>query len=132
MQISTLPEIAWRVSDAPVGYLEAVAEMERLVAAIAAGAITLVEFFEGAVVGTNRLGQAASRPFSLVWSNVPVGNYTLTAVATDQYSVQNTSAPVRIAVIHVQSMTAYGRPVSTSLSTSRPEMYGRPRDWFSG
>ena len=37
MDISTLPQVSWRVSDAPVDYLEAVAEMEKLVAAIRAG-----------------------------------------------------------------------------------------------
>jgi len=42
------------------------------------------------------------------------------------------AAAVRKAVIHVQSMTAYGMPVSTSFSTSSPVMYGRPRAWFSG
>ena len=35
-------------------------------------------------------------------------------------------APVRMAVIQAQSMTAIGTPVSGSFSTSRPVMYGRP------
>ena len=35
-------------------------------------------------------------------------------------------APVRMAVIQAQSITARGTPVSGSLSTSRPAMYGSP------
>ena len=42
------------------------------------------------------------------------------------------AAPVRYPVIHVQSMTAYGTHVCTSLRMSSPEMYGRPRARFAG
>jgi len=35
------------------------------------GTVQLVEFFEG----TNKFGESASAPFSLVWSNVPAGRY---------------------------------------------------------
>ncbi len=37
------------------------------------------------------------------------------------------AAPVRLAVIQTQSMTATGRPVAVSFRMSRPVMYGRPR-----
>src|SRR3972149_6811386 len=40
------------------------------------------------------------------------------------------AAPVRLAVIQVQSMTATGKPVSGSLRMSRPLMVGRPRAGF--
>ncbi len=59
------------------------------------GAITLVEFFEGAT----KIGEANSRPFSIVWSNVPAGSYSITAVATDIHDTANTSAPVNITVV---------------------------------
>ena len=39
----------------------------------------------------------------------------------------NSVAPVRIAVIHVQSMTASGMPVTSSFRINRPVMYGSPR-----
>ena len=42
------------------------------------------------------------------------------------------AAPVRIAVIHVQSITAVGMPVSASLRISSPLMYGSPFAWFCG
>src|SRR4029079_8214325 len=63
-----------------------------------------VEFFEGSRslgVGTF-IGSLCPAPYcpyyTLTWSNVPPGNYTLTARATDRSGVSSTSAPVRIAV----------------------------------
>jgi hypothetical protein len=38
-------------------------------------------------------------PFFLLWSNVPAGDYTLTAVATDSAGIMATSAPVNISVV---------------------------------
>ena len=58
------------------------------------GSITKVDFFRG----STKLGTALSSPYSLTWSNVPAGNYTLTAVATDNNGGTNTSAPVSITV----------------------------------
>src|ERR1017187_3148890 len=40
----------------------------------------------------------AANPFFLLWSNVPAGSYTLTAVATDAANLTATSAPVNITV----------------------------------
>jgi len=59
------------------------------------GSVTQVEFFAGAV----SLGVATQEPYSLTWSNVPVGNYTLTAVALDNSGKLATSAPVNISVL---------------------------------
>jgi hypothetical protein len=59
------------------------------------GFVTRVEFFSG----TNPLGTALEEPFSLTWSNVPVGNYVLTAVATDNSGKLGTSAPVNVSVL---------------------------------
>jgi hypothetical protein len=42
------------------------------------------------------------------------------------------AAAVRAAVISAPSMIATGTPVSASLSTMRPVMYGRPRSLFAG
>src|ERR1039457_1244892 len=41
----------------------------------------------------------AANPFFLLWSNVPAGSYTLTAVATDAAHLTATSAPVNITVL---------------------------------
>jgi hypothetical protein len=76
------------------------------------GSVTNVEFF----AGTNDLGAghglcAEVRPgstlppicltnvFVLVWSNAPVGDYLLTAMAEDDGGVSSTSGPVKISVL---------------------------------
>jgi hypothetical protein len=74
------------------------------------GFVSSVEFF----AGTNRLGTVSAgvildppfpegtgpgtRAFFLVWSNVPPGDYVLTAKATDNAGASTISAPVGIAV----------------------------------
>jgi Bacterial Ig domain len=76
------------------------------------GTVTQVEFFEG----TNSLGVVTNIPvtyitnnegvfpikntsFSLTWSNVPLGDYVLTAVATDNDGATTVSKPVDISVV---------------------------------
>ncbi len=58
------------------------------------GTITNVGLFEG----TNQLGQTSGSAFSLNWTNVPRGQYTLTAQATDDAGVTSSSKPVEIFV----------------------------------
>lgn len=58
------------------------------------GTVTQVVFYAGTTV----LGTVASSPYSLVWSNVFEGAYTLTAVATDDAGAHGTSSPVNITV----------------------------------
>jgi hypothetical protein len=53
----------------------------------------------GNVLLTN--STAATSIFSLVWSNVPAGNYSLTAVGTDAAGLTATSSPVKISVTNV-------------------------------
>jgi hypothetical protein len=76
------------------------------------GSVASVEFFEG----TNSLGVVTNPPplvvgnedcafpvwhtvYSLTWSNVAIGDYSLTAVATDNAGVTSTSAVVNIAIV---------------------------------
>jgi len=63
-------------------------------AADADGTIMKVEFFQNGA----RLGESSSSPYSLTWSNVPAGNFVLTANATDNGGATATSAPVEISV----------------------------------
>ena len=44
------------------------------------------------------LGIASTSPYSLVWSNVIAGSYSLTAVATDDNGATTVSAPINIVV----------------------------------
>jgi autotransporter-associated beta strand protein len=56
--------------------------------------ISQVAFFQG----TTPLGTATGAPYGITWSNVPAGNYILTAVATDSTGLSATSNPVNITV----------------------------------
>jgi hypothetical protein len=59
------------------------------------GTISSVQFFaNGAPIGVR-----AAAPWSLGWTNVIAGNYTLTARATDNRGAVTTSAPVAISVV---------------------------------
>jgi hypothetical protein len=82
------------------------------------GYVSTVEFF----AGTNSLGFAQPLPvaiplivtrglppfppprtniFVLTWSNAPVGDFALTAVATDNDGASTTSAPVNVAIVRI-------------------------------
>jgi hypothetical protein len=58
------------------------------------GSISKVEFYQGAVL----LGTDTASPYSYTWSNVPEGNYILTAVAADNEGAYAVSTPVSISV----------------------------------
>jgi len=58
------------------------------------GAITLVEYFDGAT----KVGQGTAAPFAATWNAPSAGNHVLTAVATDSGGVQLTSPPISIVV----------------------------------
>jgi hypothetical protein len=58
------------------------------------GSVAHVEFFHDNV----RLGQVTTPPYSLVWTNPPIGSYTLLARVTDDLNATITSEPVQIDV----------------------------------
>ena len=58
------------------------------------GLVSKVEFFNG----TSKLGERTSKPWTYTWNNVAPGNYTITAVATDNASAKTTSTIVTITV----------------------------------
>ena len=59
------------------------------------GTITRVEFIEG---GVNSLGTRTSAPYTMTWSNVTAGSYSLTASAIDNAGGIKTSSKVSITV----------------------------------
>ena len=61
----------------------------------AGGRIIRVEFYNG----TTLLRTEYKSPYTHNWKNVPAGTYTITAVATDNFGTQTTSAPVTITVL---------------------------------
>jgi uncharacterized protein YjdB len=60
----------------------------------APGTVTKVEFFQG----TSKIGEDTTSPYSIVWSAVPAGSYSLTAKATDDQLASTTSAARSITV----------------------------------
>lgn len=56
------------------------------------GTISKVEFFQGNV----KLGEDDSSPYSLTWNDVPTGNYTLTAKATDDETASTVSLGIEV------------------------------------
>ena len=58
------------------------------------GTVNVVEFY----AGTNKVGAAASAPYSVVWTNPQPGSYTLTARAIDNAGGVGISSPVTIFV----------------------------------
>ncbi len=58
------------------------------------GSVSGVEFFWDG----NSLGEDATAPYTVIWNGVAEGNYTLTAVATDDGGAQQTSQPVTVNV----------------------------------
>ncbi|NQT24340.1 carbohydrate-binding protein [candidate division KSB1 bacterium] len=68
------------------------------------GSIALVEFFNG----STKLGEDSSSPYQYTWNSVAVGNYSLTARATDNDAATTTSSPISITVEVASSQAPYG------------------------
>lgn len=64
-------------------------------ASIAGGAIANVEFYSGAT----KLGEDASAPYSLIWNNVGLGSYRLTALAIAASGAATISSSIDIAAV---------------------------------
>jgi len=60
----------------------------------AGGTVSKVEFFNG----STKLGEDATSPYSFAWNNVPAGNYTILAKATDDKNAVTTSSSIAIVV----------------------------------
>lgn len=66
------------------------------------GTVSKVDFYNGA----NLIGTVTSSPFTFTWTNVPAGNYILTAKATDNDSLSTISTPVNI-VVDINNSTGF-------------------------
>jgi len=74
------------------------------------GTVAQVQFFQG----LTSLGVVTNAPYGLVWSNVSVGNYSITAVAIDNYGLASTSAVVSMTVQNPVSV-ALTNPLNNTL-----------------
>lgn len=77
------------------------------------GTITKVEVFQGAT----KVGEDLTAPYSLTWSNVVGGVYSLTAKATDNTGAMTTSAAVNVTV----NATLLPTVTATALDSSASE-----------
>ncbi len=68
-----------------------------LVEAVASGAVTRVEFYQG----NTKLGEVAGAPYAISWTNAIPGHYALTAVAVDTDGIATTSTPVNVSVVNL-------------------------------
>ena len=107
------------------------------------GTVAKVEFYRG---GTTLIGTATAPPYTITWSNVATGSYSLTAKATDNLGKSTTSTAVSIAVTAATnqpptvSLTApssgatYTAPASISLAASASDPDGTVSkvEFFSG
>ena len=95
------------------------------------GSITRVEFFEGG----NLLGQDTTLPYTIVWSNAPVGTYVLTARGYDNSGLVLTSTPVNLTIsapmIARGSIWKY-RDHGVDLGTTWKERTFNDNIWSSG
>jgi len=71
-------------------------------ASTSTGTIAEVDFFNG----TTSLGADLTTPYQISWSNVPMGDYVLTAAANDTANNTGVSAPVSISVVGPLSQIA--------------------------
>jgi probable HAF family extracellular repeat protein len=58
------------------------------------GTVTQVQF----LIGTKLLGVKTNSPYSVIWSNAPVGTHALTAIATDNNGLSGTSSVVNVSI----------------------------------
>ena len=65
------------------------------------GSITRVDFYQG----TTLIGSATRTPYLFAWSNIAVGSYSITAVATDSAGSTKTSSAVTISVVPGPTVT---------------------------
>ncbi|MBC8128449.1 MAG: metallophosphoesterase, partial [Gloeobacteraceae cyanobacterium ES-bin-144] len=106
------------------------------------GSIALVEFFSGAV----KIGEDNSFPYSITWSGVITGSYSLTARATDNSASTTTSSAVTISVTNADnaapsvaltapannSMIAAGNSVNLTASASDTDGTISKIEFFQG
>jgi regulation of enolase protein 1 (concanavalin A-like superfamily)/uncharacterized protein (DUF2141 family) len=107
------------------------------------GSVTRVDFY----ADTQLVGSATASPFTVTWTNVPAGTYSLAAVATDNEDETATSAPISVTVATAPtnapptvSMSgpapgaSYTAPATISLSATAADVDGSVTrvDFYAG
>ncbi len=81
------------------------------------GSVTKVEFYQG----STKIGEDISAPYSISWSGVSAGNYSLTVRATDNAGSTATSLPVSVTV-NARSITVRADSQTKVYGRSDPEL----------
>lgn len=68
------------------------------------GAISRVDFYHGTTLIGSSTSPVSGSTYTVNWSNVPAGDYVLTAIAFDNYGAQTTAAPTNISVSAVNNL----------------------------
>ena len=92
--VSTVPTVTLTAPTDGATYIAPASITLSATAAESGGTIARVDFYSG----TSLLAAATAAPYSYTWSNIPVGSYTFTAVATDTSNISTTSSPVSVSV----------------------------------
>jgi hypothetical protein len=98
---------------------------------LAASPVSRIAFYASTNFTSNRLvGVAKSAPWTVRWTKVPAGNYSLTAVTTDKAGQSTTSDPVAIqvekpSVVTNQSSLAVAKGKTASFDVSLSTKPGR-------
>ena len=74
--------------------------------------------------GTTLIGSATSAPYSVSWTNVAAGSYSITAVATDSLGATTTSSPVGITVLTQSTPAIVANPTSLSIIQGSTGTFG--------
>ncbi|PYI88019.1 MAG: hypothetical protein DME26_04345, partial [Verrucomicrobia bacterium] len=72
------------------------------------GVVSRVDFFAGSTL-LSTIAPVTANPVSITWSDASVGNYVLTAKATDNNGAMTVSAPINIAVTTLKADVAIVR-----------------------
>jgi subtilisin family serine protease len=91
----------------PVGDVTAQAQTPIIVGAIASDAdsgVARVSFYAGGAL----IGVDTTSPYELTWTNAPVGNFAVTAVATDNEGATSTSASATVRVLPGAASLPFG------------------------
>lgn len=79
-----------------------------------AGTVTSVKFYAGSqLVGTSNIA-----PFSVAWSNIAAGTYSVTATALDNQGLSVTSSPITVKISKTLKSVRSNRQNTTNLSAA--------------
>ena len=71
------------------------------------GTISQVQFYRNTTLLGTAAKQGNTNNYLFNWNNVPLGNYSITAIATDSQSISSTSTAINLTVANAVSQVYY-------------------------